>query len=263
VFEFYNALPLIREAFSQPQFVFGIFGILLATRRWDSQKLLFPCYWLFSWIVAITSLLQIGGDRNYLWEPLLVSAIAAGPGVIWFTRKLNGRPRSLRVITVIILYAAFFPVLKMEIFQLSASYGKLKIHASAQSEWESFISKITGHRMLSTFPDITVRSYVPEMPDPFLNMVLEQRGKWDYAPILQQTRSQSYDFVVVRSDLAAGGTFHRGMGIWPPSVWQALRRDYALGCVLGNMEVWLPRNDSFVTFAKALSTTNCKFISSE
>ena len=263
VFEFHGALRLIREAFSQPQFVFGTFGILLAVRRCESDKLLFPCYWLVSWIVAITSLLQIGGDRNYLWEPLLLSAVAAGPGVIWFTRKLNGRPRSLRIMTAVIVCSLFLPVLKMDIFQLSESYGKSKIHASAQSEWELFISKIAGHRILSTFPDISVRSHVPEMPDPFLNRVLEQRGKWDYAPILQQMYSQNYDFVVVRSDLAAGGTFHRGLGIWPSSIWQALRRYYVQACLLGNMEVWLPRNDSFVTFAKALSTTNCKYIASE
>jgi hypothetical protein len=263
VFEFHGALQLIREGLSQPQFVFGTFGIFLAIRGCDSHELLFPCYWLVSWIVAITSLLQIGGDRNYLWEPLLLSAIAAGPGVMWFTRKLNGRPRSLRIITAIILCSVFFPVLKMEIFQLSASYGQSKIHASAQSEWESFISKIAGHRMLSTFPDISVRSDVPEIADPFLNTVLEQGGKWDYTPILQQISSQTYDFVVVRSDLAAGATFHRGLGIWPFSVWRALRQYYALGCVLGNMEVWLPRNDNFVTFAEVLSTTNCKFISSK
>jgi len=148
-------------------------------------------------------------------------------------------------------------VLKTEIFQISVSYGWLKTHDQARSQWELFLSRITGLRILSTFPDITIQSRVPQIPDPFLNNVLAQKGKWDFTPILREIRSNKYDLVVVRSDLAAGASFHRGLGIWPLTVWQALKRNYARACVLWNMEIWLPRDNDSSNLLEALSTTGC------
>jgi hypothetical protein len=257
IFEFPGALQLIGEAFLQPQTVFGVFGVFLAIREDDSRKLLFGCYWFVSWLVAALTVLQIGADRNYFWEPLLVSAIGAGHGLVWFVRNVNRGPVFLKVFTALVLCGVFFPVLKTEIFQISVSYGWLKTHDHARSQWELFLSRITGLRILSTFPDITIQSRVPEIPDPFLNNVLAQKGKWDFTPILREIRSNKYDLVVVRSDLAAGASFHRGLGIWPPTVWQALKRNYARACVFWNMEIWLPRDKDSSNLLEALSTTGC------
>ena len=260
--EFSGALRLIGESLSQPQSVFGLFGVFLVTRQRDSNKLLLGCYWLVSWLAAMVAILQVGGNSNYFWEPLLVSAIGAGPGLVWVVRNVNRGPTFLRVFVALALIYVFFPVLKAQIIQLSVSYGRLKAHDHAQAEWNLLLSRISGHRILSTFPDITIQSRIPEVPDPFLNNLLAQRGKWDFMPILREIRSSNYDLVVVGSELASGGSFHRGVGIWPPAIWQALRRNYVQACVLQNMQVWLPRNNSS-NLLNVLSTIDCKITNIE
>jgi hypothetical protein len=262
IFEFPGALQLMGEAFLQPQTLFGMFGVFLAIHEGDSRKLLFSCYWFASWLIAALTIVQIGGDRNYFWEPLLVSAIGAGHGLVCFVRNVNRGPAFLKILAALVLFGVFFPALKTELFQITVSYSSLKTHDHARSEWELFLSRIRGRRILSTFADITIESRVPEVPDPFLNNVLAQRGKWDVTPILREIRSSTYDLVIVRSDLAAGASFHRGLGIWSPSIWQALKRNYVRACVLWNLEVWVPRDTDSAHLLEALSTTRCKFASS-
>ncbi len=256
--EFPGAFGLIGEAFSQPQAVFGFIGLFLAMREHGSHNLLLGSYCLVSWIVALLTICQVGGNSNYFWEPLLVSAVLAGPGFVWFISKLTPAPISLKVSTTIILIYVFFPVLKTQILQTAISYGRLKTHDHANAEWNSFLSKIAGHRLLSTFPDLTIHSRIPEIPDPFLNSVLARRGKWSFAPILREIRAGKYDIVVVSPDLAAGGSLHRGVVIWTPDIWQALRRNYAQVCVLQNMEIWLPSVPSSMVL-NSLSIAECKF----
>jgi hypothetical protein len=181
---------------------------------------------------------------------------------VWFISKLDRAPAFLKVFTAIILIYVFFPVLKTQILQTAISYGRLKTHDHAKVEWNSFLAKIAGHRLLSTFPDLSIHSRTPEIPDPFLNTVLARRGQWSFAPILREIRAGKYDLIVVKPDLASGVSFHRGVGIWTPEVWQALSRNYAQVCVLQNMEIWLPRVHSS-SLLNSLSMTECKFTSPE
>jgi hypothetical protein len=212
-----------------------------------------------SWVVVALSVLQIGANSNYFWEPLLVSAIGAGHGLVWFVRNVNRGSGFLKASTALVLWLVFFPVLKTEFFQIRVSYGWLRTHDHARAQWELFLSRITGLRILSTFPEISIQSRVPEIPDPFLNNVLAQRGMWDFTPILRDISSTSYDVVIVGADLAAGSSFHRGLGIWPMAVWQALERNYARACVLKDyrgkdyrgLGVWVPRvNNSSKTILR-------------
>ena len=66
-----------------------------------------------------------------------------------------------------------------------------------KTQWESFVSTVSGRRLLSTYPDVTVLSMTPEIPDPFLNSTLELRGQWNSGPVVAEINTGVYDLVVI------------------------------------------------------------------
>ena len=146
-------------------------------------------------------------------------------GLSVFFEKLNRSSTAFKALASIVVICVFFNVLKIYRLQTRDGYLRVRTHAAAQAQWNLFLSQISGRRLLSIFPDITIHSSIPEIPDPLLNNVLAQKGKWDFAPVLREIRASKYDFVIVSADpdLAAGRNFYRGLGLWPDALWQAVK----------------------------------------
>jgi hypothetical protein len=108
------------------------------------------------------------------------------------------------------------------------------------------VSTVSGRRLLSTFPDVTVHSMSPAIPDPYLNSVLELRGRWNSGPVVAQINAGMYDLIVIGKGKAEAhkGDGYRGVRSWDDGMWGALRRTYGLACVFEGMEVWLPNRGS-------------------
>ena len=113
-----------------------------------------------------------------------------------------------------------------------------------KTKWESFVSTISGRRLLSTVPAVTIHSMIPEIPDPFGNSVFELRGGWNSGPVVAQIDAGVYDLIVIEKGQADKVAGYRGVRDWSDGMWGALKSTYRPACVFEDMEVWLPRRGS-------------------
>jgi hypothetical protein len=189
----------------------------------------------------------VGGAINYFFEPLVASAVLAGPGLCELQRKANRTPILVTAVLFVLLLRAFLPMLGGELAYLRKSYANVADYQVRKTKWESFVSTVSGRRLLSTYPDVTVLSTTPEIPDPFLNSTLERRDQWNSAPVVAEINAGVYDLIVIakgEAEAHKGVDGYRGIRFWDDGMWRALKRTYALACVSQDMEIWLPNRGS-------------------
>jgi hypothetical protein len=246
VIEYRVALVIIWDAVSQPVAPFAAIGGLLVLWNRAPERLLILIYCVVAWLVAILTIPHVGGAINYFWEPLVTSAVLAGPGLCELQRKANRTPTLVTAMLLALLLRAFVPTLRQELGYLAMSYANARAYQVRRAKWESFVSTVSGKRLLSTFPDVTVHSSTPEVPDPLLNSQLELRGRWDFGPVLAQINASMFDLIVIGKGQAEPheGNGFRGLWEWDDGMWGALKRTYGLACVFEGMEVWLPKRGS-------------------
>ncbi len=237
--EYRGAIAILLDAVAQPLVPFAILGGLVALWKRTPERLLLLIYCLVTWLVAILTAAQVGANFNYFWEPLLSSAVLAGAGLCELQRRANRIPLVGAAMLLVLLYRAFLPMLAHDYVVLRTSYRELTSYQSRSEKWESFVKPLSGRRLLSTFPDVTIHSSIPEMPDPYLNSTLESRGAWSPSPVIADLRAGSYDVVVIASGEADAPSDYRGIRLWSDdAMWRALKGEYRPACSFEGMEAW-------------------------
>jgi hypothetical protein len=241
-----QALMILGNALSQPVVPLAVIGGFLALWKRTPERLLFLIYCIVAWLVASLTIPQVGGAINYFWEPLVASAVLAGPGLCELQRKANRTPITVTAMLFVLLLRAFLPMLWGELPYLRKSYANVADYQVRKTKWESFVSTVSGRRLLSTYPDVTVLSMNPEIPDPFLNSTLELRGLWNSGPVVGEINAGAYDLIVISKGEAEApkNNGYRGIRNWDDGMWLALKRTYAPACVFQDMEIWLPNRGS-------------------
>jgi hypothetical protein len=196
--------------------------------------------------VASLTIPQVGGAINYFFEPFVASAVLAGPGLCELQRKANRTPILVAAMLFVLLLRAFVPTLWGELAYLRKSHANVADYQVRKTQWESFVSTVSGRRLLSTYPDVTVLSMTPEIPDPFLNSTLELRGQWNSGPVVAEINAGVYDLIVISKGEAEApkNSGYRGVQNWDDGMWRALKKSYAPACVFQDMEIWLPNRGS-------------------
>jgi hypothetical protein len=258
VLEYQGALVFIWHAVAQPVVPLAVVGACLAWWKAAPEKILFLIYCIVAWLLAILAIPQVGGNINYFWEPLLASAVLAGPGLFELQRKVNRTPILVTAMLFFLLVRSSLPMLRQELDYLRLCYASLSDYQVRKAKWESFVSTVSGRRLLSTIPDVTLHSITPEIPDPYLNAVLELRGQWNSGSVVAEIDAGVYDLIVIRKGQAEAdkGDGYRGVRGWSDGMWGALKRTYGLACTFEDMEIWLPLRGSDDTF-HSLSAIRC------
>jgi len=181
--------------------------------------------------------------------------------LIRLQQSVQRTPALVALALMVLLLRAFLPVFYGNVTSLRGawSYVDPKAYATRtrKREWNSFVAMLSGRRLLSTLPDVAVHSTTPEIPDPYLNTVLEIRGIWNSAPVAARIDADVYDLIVLRKGEAAGRVeFYRGLPRWNDKMWRALLRAYKPFCEFENMEVWLPDKRPSPVISQ-LSTVGC------
>jgi hypothetical protein len=257
VLEYRGAIEILGTALAQPVAPFAALGGFLALRRRAPEELLILSYCVVAWLMAILTIPQVGGNINYFWEPLLASAALAGPGLYELQRKANRAPTLVTVMLLMLLVRAFIPMLRQELNDVSDSYRYVREYQVRQTRWESLLSVVSGRRLLSTIPALTSKSATPEIPDPYLNSVLESRGRWDASPVVASINGGVYDLIIVSiGQVPEDAGAYRGIRMWSDRMWTAIRKTYKPACVFDGKEVWLPQKGSGDLFLR-LSAIGC------
>ena len=229
----------------------AIAGVFLVPWKGSPERLLLLIYCALAWLIALITIPQVGGNINYFWEPLLVSAVIAGPGLCELQLKANLTPK------VALLFLLLLPMpLRDMTYILAQDYNEVSGYWARKARWQSFVSVISGRRLLSTFPAVTAFSSIPEIPDPYLNSVLEIGGQWNFSPVAAEIDASVFDLVVIGKGKADYPGGHRGIRIWNDRMWESLKMRYGPACAIEDMEVWLPRRDSSEILSK-LSAIGC------
>jgi len=254
IIEYKEALLILWDAASHPVVPFAMIGLFLS--RWKRAQngvfLLFYC--IVAWLVAIVTVLQVGGNINYFWEPLMASAIFAGSAMYEMLQGRKVYNKFTAGILLVWLLLSVKPMLFQQHFFWGTCYAKVGEGVINRQRWVRFFDTISGKYLLSTSPDITILSKIPEIPDPFLNATLGLSGKWSSQPVVSRLESGAYDLVVIWSGEAEqyDRFIYRGIRIWDDKMWRALRGEYRPACVFEGMEVWLPSHNSDEIFASLL-----------
>jgi hypothetical protein len=241
IFEYRGALSVLRTALSQTLVPFAVVGAFLALRRGNAGTALLATFVIASWLVAVGTVLQIGGSINYFFEPLMASAILAGRGLVEVARAANQAPLAARAWLVVLLVWACSPIIVQDVAYLRQAYRTALSYEGRKARWSSFADVVTGHRLLSTVPSVTALGRSPEVPDPYLNTALELRGKWSSAPVVADLEAARYDLVCLYEGQADEATGFRGADAWSDDILTAFRKGYEFACVFDDMEIWLPR----------------------
>jgi hypothetical protein len=257
VLEYSRGFAILLDAVCQPVVPFAVMGALLAIRKRATDSLLLLWYCSAAWLVAMLIDPQAGGTINYFWEPLIASAVLAGTGLCELQSKVSRTPAMVKAMVFVLLLWAFVPMLREQLAYLTLCRTNISQYYARKARWESFVSTVSGRRLLSTRSDVALLSSIPEMPDPFLNGTLELRGGWNSAPIAAQIDAGVYDLIVIKDGEAENHKDdYRGIRKWSMGMWGALRKTYGPACVFkddnyvqkygaeGAEEVWLPRGSA-------------------
>ncbi len=244
--EYQEGLVILWHALGLPVVPFAAIGGFLVFRKGAPEEILFLFYCVVAWLIAVLTISQVGANINYFWEPILASAVLAGPGLWELQRRLNRAPMLVTVMLLFLLLRSSLPILRQELDYLGLCHASLSDYQVRKARWSAFVSTVSGRRLLSTIPDVTVHSVAPEIPDPYLNAVLELRGRWNSDPVKTQIDAGAYDLIVIRKGEAEAPKYYafRGVWNWNDAMWGALKRAYGPACVFEGMEVWLPNPGS-------------------
>ncbi len=259
-----QGLKILGTAASQPVVPLVVIGGFLALWKGTPERLLLFIYCMVAWLVASLTIPQVGGAINYFWEPLLASAVLAGPGLRELQRKANRTPILVTAMLFVLLLRAFVPMLWEQVPYLRKSYANVADYQARKTHWDSFVSTVSGRRLLSTYPDVTALSMTPEIPDPFFNSTLELRGQWNSGPVVAEINASVYDLIVIAKGEAEAprSNGYRGIGFWDDGMWLALKKTYSPACVFQDMEIWLP-NRGYGEILPRLSGIGCLAVAKE
>jgi hypothetical protein len=242
-FEFRGALAIFLGAIAVPVVPFAIAGGVAEFRNGGEAGRLLVLYCVLAWLVAMAAIPQVGGNINYFWEPLFASAVLAGPGLSVIQRNRSRLQTVVGAIAVALLFAL---TLAQDLTVLRGAYSQWRDQTRARANWELLASIVSGRRLLSTLPAITMLSVSPEMPDPYLNAVLERHGRWSSAPVVADLEAARYDLILEQGQyqtiFSGGGDWYRGVRFWDDRMRTALMNAYEPVCAFDGKHLWLPRH---------------------
>lgn len=231
-------------------------GLIFLWRARDERTTLLILYIVLAWGVALATIGQIGGAANYFYEPLMVSAPLAAVVLSWLDHEQRRSGVALSVLLALLLIPVLRPRVARAMAETRGIYDyKVKGHAGKKERWEKLRSVLAGRHLLARDPEIAVWGSPPEMPDPFLNRVLEAAGKWSYDPIVRAAEQGGYEAVVVPDGFMDDTEGFRGLIPWTPELLAAVRRRYEFACMMDQTDVWLPRGRS--ELRQPLASADC------
>ena len=241
VLEYAGTWRILSRGLMQPELPFLAIGAYVSIRKATSERLLIPIYCLIAWVITLLTVSQVGAGTNYLLEPLLVSAILAGPGFAELQQQIDRMALRRAVVVSVCVLLCFVPIAFYETDGFSGLYQEMLSFREDKRNWQAFVKYVAGRNLLSTIPDITIQAKVPMIPDPFLNSVLERAGTWKYDPVVARIHAKAFDIIITYEGEAEDPSGYRGIPSWNGAMWTEVRKAYKPACVFEGMEVWLPK----------------------
>ena len=256
VYSFHTGLLLAARGLLNAAPLFALVGAFAAWKKAWGKELLLVIYCLLTWGTALTLLMQVGGSTNYFLEPVTASAALAAVTLPSLKDAIARASRMVLIPATIALLCFFVPLLRADWMLLEDSWSRARHYAAYRADWQPFISSVAGRSLLSSYPDVTIYSRKPEVPDPLLNSVLAVRDRWSWNPVIESLNRSDYELLAMYPYFLSGSGQYRGLRYWNQSLFDAVLRNYQLAGLCAGMEIWTPRKARSGSW-KYLTTEGC------
>lgn len=244
IYRFRSGMALAGDGLWNAAPAVALIGGLIAIRRGrvKGEEALLLLYCIFSWALSLISIVQVGGSTNYFIEPLMASAIVASIYLNDFENALVMAPRVMLIPAFIVLFLFSAPLWKRDADLLRDSWFRTTHYTAFRRDWTEFTASIANRRLLSSYPDVTIYSRPPEVPDALLNSMLADQGRWNWAPVIAAIDRSDYDLLAMYPFFLKGSGQYRDFRYWNEDFFKAVLRDYTLAGLCAGMEIWTPRH---------------------
>lgn len=152
----------------------------LGSGRWPLTLL--GRYFILALAVALVTLPQVGSDDNYLFEVWSIASILLACSIpefelVW--RKM-GQPLRIGATAALILLTA------QSVHAIRHPHPRLRHYR---------FEDLRGLHIFSTNPNLTIAGKDPEFLSTFLTTILDQRGSWSPAGVVNEIHRQEFDVV--------------------------------------------------------------------
>ena len=179
---------IARETFHYWPHVVVAAGAIWFCRRWlrsgSSPRTLGGLYCIASWLIAAFTLMNPGGNVNYLLEPWTISSVLFAVAISELPPlEVSRRWAVLALCTVI---------------GVGGAVHAIRVGSDRSLTDDSALASVAAHRkVLSDDPYIGAHDERPELLDPFLMSQLQSAGRWDDRRIHDQLQQQQFDLVAL------------------------------------------------------------------
>jgi hypothetical protein len=194
----------------------GCAGFWHAMSAGDSRLKLLGFYFMFSTVIGLVTILQVGGNCNYFFELWVAAALLSPFALFRLEDSWNAANAGIKVAALVMLLGLL----------LEQTYAIRQV-AKLVKNYDP--APLAGLKIYSTLPYLTLHGRDPEFLDPFLLTVAEQRGVWSPALLLAKIGDEEFDVVVLMEESHQLYRY-RGYDIYSPTVVSALKANYAPLC---------------------------------
>ena len=241
LFEFSVGLKLILSLRTQLLLPFAVAGIVVAIRSGSPPARTLVLIAGASWAIAAATVFQAGAAVNYFWEALFICSVFAGHGADVIRARLRSSPRWVAALVLLVLIPWGVSTLATSGRSLGRAYREQHGRDARRAEWTALRDALSGKKVLSPLPDVTLLGTPPVVPDPILASYLEIAGKWSYSPIIDDLKANRFDVVVIRPGTIVSHGSYRGITPWNDTVWKLVSERYKFDCRYSGLEIWVPR----------------------
>lgn len=253
-----GALALIgREIFHDWPHVVILIGAVAAARRfWRAKhsepRSLLLIYAFAAWLVAALTLINSGGNVNYLLEPWVVCSVLFAIVLAEMSPLEPTRGWAMVAVCSVAAVAGIVHDLRIE-------------RAARVADYSAMATLAGGRHVLSDAPFVSAHAEQPELLDPFLNSQLERAGRWDVRPIADELQQGRFDFVALTAYHERLREYRRNPFL-SPRLLAEIVANYEPFCETAgqgpqNAErllVWLPKRDTDPEIAARLKSAGCE-----
>jgi hypothetical protein len=213
---------IIHKVWYFPLILFAVGGFLIAWKCKSIRSHLLIAYAVFAFAIGLFTLLNVGGNINYLAEGWIAFALLSSLGLDELRLRWPHTVPTLRYLIVGFLL-------------VTLSWQAARAHSPdiKLDDLDPQIMKlIRGRRVFSDVPYLSTHGVDPELLDAYTTTQLELHNKWSSIPLQDQLHRRWFDFVILYYADGILPRHHRGFSSLSDDVMTAISQQYIPACIL-------------------------------
>jgi hypothetical protein len=236
----------LEKIAGEPALLLGVAAAPLTLIRFPKRWLLLFLYFFVSFVLAVATDLQVGGNINYFFESLFAITPFAAFSVLQFGARRYVAAGILMAVLALVNAVPLLAYACVDIWRLPTT-------AVRNRQLQKLQPVLERRRILSFVPSVTLFTSERIISEPYLLSYLDRLGKYDLRPLENRIRRQEFEAVITAT---APGVW-RGIPHLALPLRLALSDGYEPQCTYGEWLVMLPRSAAKPDIVSELADIGC------